>query len=60
VKTLGVGVPAVKTLVHRLRKQYTTILHQEVGRTVSDPSEVDREIYALCDSLVAAEDRIVP
>ena len=60
VKTLGVEVPPVKTLVQRLRKQYTTILRKEVDRPVSDPSEIDGEIPALRDSLIAAEDRIVP
>ena len=60
VKTLGVEVPPVKTLVQRLRKQYTTILRKEVDRPVSDSSEIDGETPALRDSLIAAEDRIVP
>jgi RNA polymerase sigma factor (sigma-70 family) len=58
-KTLGVGVPAVKTLIHRLRKDYTAILREEVGRTVSDAAEIDGEIHALCDCLIAAEGRMV-
>jgi hypothetical protein len=37
--TLG----AVKTLIHRLRKQHAYLLRQEVTRTVSDPIEVDEE-----------------
>jgi RNA polymerase sigma factor (sigma-70 family) len=57
---MGIGVPAVKTLIHRLRKQYTTILREEVGRTVSDPAEIDAEIHSLCDALIAAEGRIAP
>lgn len=59
-KRMGIGVPAVKTLIHRLRKQYTTILRQEVGRTVSDPADIDAEIHSLCDALIAAEGRIAP
>lgn len=59
-KTLEIGVPAVKTLIHRLRKQYTAILREEVARTVSDPAEIDGEIHALCDALIAAEGRLVP
>jgi RNA polymerase sigma factor (sigma-70 family) len=59
-KTLGVEVRAVKTLIHRLRKQYTAILREEVGRTVSDPSEIDGEIHALCNSLLAAEGHMGP
>ena len=59
-KRMGIGVPAVKTLIHRLRKQYTTILREEVGRTVSDPADIDAEIHSLCDALIAAEGRIAP
>ncbi len=33
---LGVGVDAVRTLIHRLRKQYTRLLREEVARTVSE------------------------
>jgi RNA polymerase sigma-70 factor (ECF subfamily) len=51
---LSVSVPAVKTLIHRLRQQYTSLLRQEVARTLSDPAEVDQEIHYLCDVLVKA------
>ena len=47
---LQVTTGAVKTLIHRLRKRYTTLLREEVGRTVSDPAEIDEEIHALCDA----------
>ena len=59
-RRMGIGIPAVKTLIHRLRKQYTTILREEVGRTVSDPADIDVEIHSLCDALIAAEGRIAP
>jgi RNA polymerase sigma factor (sigma-70 family) len=59
-KALGVGMGAVKTLIHRLRKRYSAHLRHEVGRTVSDPAEIEGEIHALCDALIAAEGRIVP
>jgi RNA polymerase sigma-70 factor (ECF subfamily) len=59
-KALGVGVASVKTLIHRLRKRYSAILRQEIGRTVSDPAEIDGEVHALCDALIAAEGRVVP
>ena len=55
---LGVGVGAVKMLIHRLRKRYTTLLRAEVARTVSDPGEIDEELRALCDALIAAEGRL--
>ena len=56
--SLQVSVGSVKTLIHRLRKQYTSILREEVARTVGDPAEIDDEIHALCDALVAAEGRL--
>ena len=51
---------AVKTLIHRLRKRYTALLREEVGRTVSDPAEIDEEIHALCEALIASEGRLGP
>jgi RNA polymerase sigma factor (sigma-70 family) len=59
-KVLGVGLGAVRTLIHRLRKQYTRLLREEVARTVSEPVEVQEEIHALCDALIAAEGRLGP
>ena len=41
---LELSTGGVKTLIHRLRKRYTALLKEEVGRTVSDPSEIDEEI----------------
>ena len=57
---LQVSAGAVKTLIHRLRKRYTALLREEVGRTVSDSAEIDEEIHALCKALIASEGRIVP
>ena len=57
---LGVSTGAVKTLIHRLRKRYTAVLREEVGRTVSDPAEIDEEIHALCEALIASEGRLSP
>jgi DNA-directed RNA polymerase specialized sigma24 family protein len=57
---LGIGLGATKTLIHRLRKRYTAILRQEIARTVSDPGEVDWEIHALCEALIASEGRLDP
>ena len=55
---LEVSVGAVRTLVHRLRKRYTTLLRAEVARTVSDPGDIDEELHALCDALIASEGRL--
>ena len=57
---LKISIGGVKTLIHRLRKRYTALLREEVGRTVSDPAEIDDEIHALCDALVASEGRLGP
>ena len=57
---LGVSTGGVKTLIHRLRKRYTALLREEVGRTVSDPEEIDEEIHALCEALIASEGRLGP
>jgi hypothetical protein len=53
-KALGVGLSAVKTLIHRLRRRYSSILREEIARTVSDPAEIDDEIHALCEALLAS------
>jgi RNA polymerase sigma factor (sigma-70 family) len=57
-KSLGTTVGAAKTSIHRFRKQYAALLREEIGRTVSDPAEIDEEIHALCGALVAAEGRL--
>jgi hypothetical protein len=57
---LQVTSGAVKTLIHRLRKRYTGLLREEVGGTVSDPAEIDEEIHAFCEALIASEGRLGP
>ena len=57
---LELSIGGVKTLIHRLRKRYTALLKEEVGRTVSDPSEIDEEIHALCEAVIASEGRLGP
>jgi len=57
---LGVTTGGIKTLIHRLRKRYTVLLREEVSRTVSDPAEIDGEIHALCEALIASEGRLGP
>jgi RNA polymerase sigma-70 factor (ECF subfamily) len=58
--TLQVSVGSVKTLIHRVRKQYASHLREEVARTVCDAREVDEEIHSLCEALIAAEGRFGP
>jgi RNA polymerase sigma factor (sigma-70 family) len=59
-QALGVGLGAAKTLIHRLRKRYRALLREEVARTVSDPAEVDEELHALCEALIASKGQLGP
>jgi RNA polymerase sigma factor (sigma-70 family) len=57
---LGVSVASLKTLIHRLRKQYTALVREEISRTVLEPADVDAEVHELCEALIAAEGWIMP
>jgi hypothetical protein len=57
---LEVSVGALKMPIHRLRKQYTALVREEIGRTVSDAADLDSEIHQLCEALIAAEGWIMP
>jgi hypothetical protein len=54
-KALGIGVGTVKTFIYRLRNRYLVVVREEVARTVSNPAEIESEMRALCDALIAAE-----
>jgi RNA polymerase sigma factor (sigma-70 family) len=57
-RTLKVGVPTVKTLIHRLRQRHAQLVRAEVERTVGDPHDVEAELRSLREALVAAEGRL--
>ena len=57
---LAVSVGSAKTLIHRLRKQYTAFVREEISRTVANSADVDAEIHQLCEALIAAEGWIMP
>jgi RNA polymerase sigma factor (sigma-70 family) len=59
-KQLNVSVPAVKTLIHRLRQRNTAIVREEIMRTVSDAADLEAESRELCQALIAAEGQILP
>ena len=44
---LGISLPALKSVVHRLRVRYGTLLREEVARTVAGPGEVEEEVQHL-------------
>jgi RNA polymerase sigma factor (sigma-70 family) len=52
---LGLTIAGVKTLVFRLRKRFTALVRDEVAHTVHDPSEIDAELHALCEALLASQ-----
>jgi hypothetical protein len=54
-----VSVGSVKTMIHRLRKQYVAFVREEVSHTVSESADIDSEIHQLCEALIAAEGWIV-
>ena len=57
-RALNLGVPTIKTLVHRLRQRHTQLVRAEVERTVLDPAEVDAELRSLSEALLVAEGRV--
>jgi RNA polymerase sigma factor (sigma-70 family) len=57
---LKISVGSVETFVHRLRKQYTAFVREEISRTVADSGDVDAEIHELCEALVAAGGWLIP
>ena len=50
---LGLPLSAIKTTVHRLRRDYRTRLREEIGRTVSSPDEIEAELLYLRKVLAA-------
>ena len=54
---LGVGHGAVKTLIHRLRRQFAEALRREILQTVSAPHEVDDELRQLRAVFARAHNR---
>jgi RNA polymerase sigma factor (sigma-70 family) len=58
VQALNVGLPALKTQIHRLRRRHAQLLREEVAQTVIDPDGVELELHALCEALVQAEGRV--
>jgi DNA-directed RNA polymerase specialized sigma24 family protein len=57
-RALGIKVPNVTNLIHRLRQRHGQLVREEVKRTVLDPTEVEAELHGLCEALVQAEGRV--
>lgn len=51
---LGLPLSAIKTTVHRLRRDYRSKLREEISRTVSSPNEIDDELRYLRKVLASA------
>jgi RNA polymerase sigma-70 factor (ECF subfamily) len=50
-QTLGMSEGAIKVAVHRLRKRYRELLHQEITRTMSATDSIEDEIRFLFQAL---------
>jgi RNA polymerase sigma-70 factor (ECF subfamily) len=48
---LDMSTGAVAVAIHRLRQRYREVLREEIGKTVSDPAEIDGEIRDLFAAL---------
>jgi hypothetical protein len=59
VAQLGVSISSLKTQIHRLRKQYTAAVPEEIGRTLSDSADLETETHELCEALIAAEGWVI-
>lgn len=57
-RELNIGLPSLKTLIHRLRRRHAQLLREEVADTLLNPSDVESEVHALCEALVQAEGRV--
>lgn len=44
---LGMSLPAVKGLVHRLRRRFRDLIQNEIAQTVTRPEEIEQEIREL-------------
>ncbi len=52
-RRLGTSEGNVRVAVHRLRRRYGVLLHEEIAATVGDSTQVDDEIQALFAALEA-------
>lgn len=51
---LGLSLAALKTSIHRLRREFRETLRREVARTLADPCQVDEELEHLRSALAGA------
>lgn len=51
---LAIPLATIKTLIHRMRRDYRAILRSEIANTLSPHDDVDEEIRHLCKVLASA------
>ena len=51
--SLGLSEGAVKVAVHRLRRRFRALLHDEISQTVAAPEDIEDEIQYLFRALQA-------
>jgi RNA polymerase sigma factor (sigma-70 family) len=57
-RALQSSVSAIRTMVHRFRRRHGQLVREEVAQTVTDTAQVDAEVHALCEALIAAGRRV--
>lgn len=57
-RALQSSVSAIGTMVHRLRRRHGQLVREEVAQTLINAAQVDAEVHALCESLIAAGRRV--
>lgn len=50
-RQLGTDEAGLRVAVHRLRKRYRALLHDEIAQTLTDPAQVDEELRSLRGAL---------
>jgi hypothetical protein len=58
-QTRGLGAEDIEER-YGLRKRYTARLREEIGSAGSDPAEIDEQIHALREALIASEGHLSP
>ena len=55
--SLGASPGAIRVAVHRLRRRFRALLLEEIGRTVTDPADIEGEVRYLIEVLRAPDGR---
>ena len=54
---MGINESVVRLQVHRMRQRYRSLIEEEIGQTVTEPSEINGELEHLMAAIGQAEKR---